>query len=245
MARRRAFSGAVWASLLLAGSFGAMVLAMQLGLLAMSHFTEHHHRIHDLTFAALVGTSVLGMGAQLRDPARSIAGQLMSLVPFAALLLAAALTNTAVLSPPWLLVGASTVLALMFHPVGDPVRAFARSRIDGTMLALVAVAAGPLLALSATNVGLQRADPSDHALLGHFGYMAAFGFSVIGTGLLASARPAGWRLVAWVAGALPLLLGLSSIIFPDVSSSLSTEWAVAAIAWGFAFIATGERRARG
>lgn len=244
MARRRAFSAAVWAGLILAGSFGMMVLAMQLGLLAMSHFTEHHHRIHDITFALLVGTSVLGMLAQLRAPARNIAGQLMALVPFASLLLATGLTNTSVLSPPWLLVGASTVLALMFHPIGDPVRAFARSRVDRTMLALVAIAAVPLLAFAAANVGLQRADPSEHALLGHFGYMAAFSFSVIGTGLLAAARPAGWRSVAWVAGALPLLLGIASLAFPDVSSALAAEWAVAAIAWGTAFIAVAEVGAR-
>ena len=244
MARRRAFSAAVWASLILAGSFGVMILAMQLGLLAMSHFTEHHHRVHDITFALLVGTSVLGMLAQLRTPARNIAGQLMSLIPFASLLLATALTNTSVLSPPWLLVGTSTVLALMFHPIGDPVRAFARSRVDGAMLVLVGIAAVPLLALAATNVGLQRADPSEHAVLGHFGYMAAFSFSVIGTGLLAAARPAGWRLVAWVTGALPLLAGIASLAFPDVSSSLSTEWAVPAMIWGMAFIATGELKRR-
>lgn len=244
MARRRAFSAAVWASLLLAGSFGLMVLAMQLGLLAMSHFTEHHHRIHDLTFALLVGTSVVGMAAQVRAPDRNIAGQLMSLVPFAALLLAAALSNAAVLSPPWLLVGAATVLALMFHPIGDPFRAFARSRIDPTMLGLVAVASVPLLAFAGTNVGLQRAGPSDHALLGHFGYMAALSFSVIGTGLLASARPAGWRLVASVAGGSPIALGLASLAFPDVSSALATEWAVAATVWGLTFIATAEIRQR-
>jgi hypothetical protein len=244
LTRRRVFSLAVWVALVLAGSFGLMVLAMQFGLLAMSHFTEHHHRVHDITFALLVGTSVVGMLAQLRAPARNVAGQLMALVPFAALLLSVALTNTAVLSPPWLLVGASTVLALMFHPAGDPVRSFARRRLDPVMLGLVAVAAVPLLALAATNVGLQRAGPNEHAVLGHYGYMAAFSFTVIGAGLLASARPPGWRLVAWVAGALPVLLGLASLLFADVDSSLSAEWAVAAISWGVAFVALAERAGR-
>ena len=136
------------------------------------------------------------------------------------------------------------MFALMFHPAGDPTRAFARSRLDRAMLALVALAAVPLLALAVANVGLQRADPSDHALLGHFGYMAAFGVTVIGVGLLASARPSGWRIVAWIAGLLPLALGLSSLAFPDVSSALAAEWAVAAIAWGIAFIALAEVGAR-
>lgn len=244
MTRRRVFSLAVWVTLVLAGSFGLMVLAMQFGFLAMSHFSEHHHRVHDVIFALLVGTSVVGMLAQLRAPARNVGGQLMALVPFAALLLSVALTNTAVLSPPWLLVGASAVLALMFHPAGDPVRSFTRKRLDPVMLGLVAAAAVPLLALAATNVGLQRAGPNEHAVLGHYGYMAAFAFTVVGAGLLASARPPGWRLVAGVAGTLPALFGLASLPFADVDSSLSTEWAVAAISWGVAFVTLAQRVGR-
>jgi hypothetical protein len=244
LTRQRVFSLAVWVTLVLAGSFGLMVLAMQLGLLAMSHFTEHHHRVHDIIFALLVGTSVVGMLAQVRAPARNVAGQLMALVPFAALLLSVALTNTAVLSPPWLLVGASTVLALMFHPAGDPVRSFAPRRLDPAMLGLVAVATVPLLALAATNVGLQRAGPNEHAVLGHYGYMAAFTFTVIGAGVLASARPPGWRLVAWAAGALPVLFGLASLLLADVDSRLSAEWAAAAVSWGVAFVALAERAGR-
>lgn len=243
MARRRAFSAAVWLSLLLAGGFGLMVLAMQVqpGFLGMGHFTEHHHRLHDLTFAMLIGTAIIGMLAQLRAPAKNVAGQLMSLVPFAALLLAVVLTNTSVLSPPWLLVGASTMFALMFHPVGDPSRAFRRERVDRLMLALVAIAAAPLLAFAATNIGLQRAGPNEHAVLGHYGYLAAFSFTCIGIGVLASARPVGWRLAAWVAGALPVALGLASLLFPDVDSSLSLDWALGSITWGGAFIAVAER----
>jgi hypothetical protein len=68
--------------------------------------------------------------------------------------------------------------------------------------------------------------------------MAAFSFTVIGTGLLASLRPDGWWLPAWVAGLLPVLLGVASVIYPDASSSLGVVWAVAAITWGVAFVAT-------
>jgi hypothetical protein len=68
------------------------------------------------------------------------------------------------------------------------------------MLALVIVAAVPLLAFAATSIGLQRTVGDDHAAMGHYGYMAAFSFTVIGVGLLASLRPVGWWLAAWVAG---------------------------------------------
>lgn len=245
--RRRVFSAVVLVTLGLAGLFGLMVLAMQLqpGFMGMAHFTEHHHRVHDLTFALLLGTAVVGTLAQLREPSKNVAGQLMALVPFVALLLAAALTNTWVLSPPWLLVGASTMLATMFHPAGDPLRSFSASRVDRVTLALVLIAAVPLLAFASSSIGLQRAGPSDHALLGHYGYMAAFSFTVIGVGLLASARPDGWRITAWVAGFLPVVLGLASMVFPDVDSSLGLVWALAAIAWGVVFVVAAELSRRG
>lgn len=245
--RRGVFFLVVLLTLALAGLFGGMVVLMNVrpGFMGMSHFTEHHHRIHDLTFALLNGTTVIGMLAQLRAPTRNMAGQLMALTPFVALLMTVALTNGWVLSPPWLLVGASTVLATMFHPIGDPLRAFRGVRADRVLLGLVAVAAVPLLAFAFTNIGLQRAGPSEHALAGHYGFMAAFSFTVSGVGLLSSLRPEGWRLTAWVAGALPVSLGLASLVYPDVDSSLGVAWALAAVAWGVAFVASAELARRG
>jgi hypothetical protein len=241
--RRLVFSLAVLLTIGLAGVFGGMVVLMnvQPGFMGMSHFSEPHHRIHDLTFALLNGTAVVGMLAQLRVPTRNVASQLMALIPFTALLLAVALTNTWVLSPPWLAVGASTVFATMFHPAGDPTRSFSMARVDRAMLALVGVAAFPLLAFAWTNIGLQRAGPTEHGILGHYGYMAALSFTVIGVGLLASARPDGWRLTAWVAGLLPAFLGLASLVFPDNEGGLGLLWALAAIAWGIAFVVVAER----
>jgi hypothetical protein len=245
--RRLVFSLAVLLTLGLAGLFGLMVLLMnvQPGFMGMSHFSEAHHRIHDLTFAVLNGTAVVGMLAQLRAPRRNVASQLMALLPFAALMLAVALTNTWVLSPPWLAVGASTVLATMFHPAGDPLRSFGVARLDRAMLALVGAAAVPLLSFAWTNIALQRAGPTDHVLLGHYGYMAALSFTVIGVGLLASARPDGWRPTAWVAGLLPIFLGLASLVFRGNEGGLGLPWALAAIAWGVAFVAVAERRRPG
>ncbi len=109
------------------------------------------------------------------------------------------------------------------------------------LLALVAVAAVPLLMFAFTNVGLQGTIPDDHTQLGHYGFMAAFSLTAIGVGIVASLRPEGWKLTAWVAGSLPALLGITSLLFPDVDSSLGPVWALAAIAWGIAFVVVAER----
>ena len=207
-AGRIAFSLVVLLTLGLAAFFGLVVLQPELftslfgratGGHISDHFRDPHHRIHDLTFGFLLGTAVVGMLAQLRTPSRNVAGQLMALIPFVALVLAFALTNTGVLQIPWLVLGASTLLSTMLHPAGrDLFRTLSVSRMDRVMLAVVLIAAGPLLAFAFTNIALQRAGPSDHVALGHYGFLAAFGFTVIGVGLIASLRPDGWRLTAWV-----------------------------------------------
>ena len=80
----------------------------------------------------------------------------------------------------------------------------------------------------------------EHIDAGHFGLMAAFSFIVIGVGLLASLRPDGWWLTAWVAGFFPALIGLASVVFPDDASSFGLAWGLAAIVWGVTFVAVAE-----
>jgi hypothetical protein len=108
------------------------------------------------------------------------------------------------------------------------------------MLALIIIAGVPLLVYASTNIGLQGTVADDHAAAGHYGFMAAFSFTVIGVGVLASLRPDGWRLTAWVTGLLPALLGVTSLVYADVASSLGPFWAVAAIVWGIGFVAVAE-----
>src|SRR2546425_2235940 len=205
------------------------------------HFRSPQHRVHDLTFAFLLGTAGVGLLAQLRNPSRNPAGQVMAMLPLVALALVASLTNASVLQLPWIAVGAVTLLATGLHPTGRGLfGSFELSRASRPMVVLVAAAAVPLLADAIASAGLQRGVADEHAALGHYGFMAAFAVTVVAVGLLASLRPDGWWLPAWVAGVLAALLGLVSLVFPDVESGLPPLWAVAAIVWGVAFVAVAE-----
>jgi hypothetical protein len=246
------FAAAVLVALVAAGFNGLMVFLMMLevdlpgAFGRMTHFQQPGHRVHDLTFGFLFLPAVAGILAQLRRPARNVAGMLMALIPSVGLLLTLLLTlvlenNARVLQPPWVTVGAAALIAMSLHPAGrDFFRSFRVSRVNPLMLGLVVVAAVPLLMLASASIGLQGTVPDDHAAAGHYGFMAAFGFTVIGVGALASLRADGWRLTAWVAGLLPALLGLTSLLYPDAASSLDPVWAAAAIAWGAAFVAAAE-----
>lgn len=223
---------------------GLMVLAMQIrpGFMGMAHGTLPHHRVHDLTFALIMAAGASGLIAQLRAPARNIAGQLMALIPWIALLLAFSLATTWLLFAPAPILGALALAATILHPARDDFsRSLSFTRVDRGMLTLMIVAALPLLAMAYRNIALQRALDSDHATLGHYGFMAAFSLTVLGIAALASLRPVGWRLAAWTAGALPAVLGVLSLSYPTNDSSLNSRWASAAIAWGLAFITVALR----
>lgn len=195
------FALAVMITLGIAGIVGLMNVLMmwQPGLLGMAPLTEPRHHIHNLTYWFFVTTGVVGMLAQIRRPAKNVAGMLMALVPWVGLLLAAVLSTDfrVIESAGGLAITAATIVAALLHPtVGDFFRSLSIERINWTMLALVAIAAVPLLPFASNNIGLQATIPDDHAALGHYGFMAAFSFTVIGVGLLASLQPDGWWLAA-------------------------------------------------
>jgi hypothetical protein len=218
----------------------ARVAGPQLASHISQHFRQPDHRVHDLTFAFVFGTAVVGMLAQLRTPSANIAGQLLALVPWLALVVVFALANTFPPFAPLPLLAALTLVATLVHP-GDAFRRVLNARDPSrVLLVLLVVAAGPLLALAVFNIGLQRTVSDEHAALGHYGFMAAFSLTLLGASFLASLRPPGYWLAAWVAGLLAALLGLTSLVFADLDSALDTAWAVAAIAWGLVFVTTAE-----
>ena len=230
--------------LLLAGIVAVITFKPQwLGLEGFGHFGDPEHRIHDLTYGFTYTTAVVGVLAQLRRPERNVAGMVMAVVPWAGFGLAAVLSEEAFVfrSTERITVAYVVVIAALLHPAGRRFfGSFRASRLNRVMLALAVVAAVPLLAFASTNLRLQRTVPDVHAALGHYGFMAAFAYTVIGVALLASLRPDGGRLTAWVAGLLPALAGIASLAYGEVSSSLEVGWALAAIAWGAAFVAAAE-----
>lgn len=233
----------------LAGLVGLLVVLMNVALdvlpermSRMSHFSGGSHRLHDLTFGFLFTAGIVGVLAQLRHPTKNVAGMVMALIPWAGLLGAAVLTgNAGIILSGQNSAAAMTVITALLHPAGQSFfRSFRAARASWVMLALVAVVAVPLVSFASTNIRRQRTVADDHAGMGHYGFMAALSFTVIGVGLLASLRPDGWRLPAWVTSLLPVALGVASLLYPDASSSVDQGWALAAIGWGVVFVAVAE-----
>lgn len=235
------FAFYVLATLVVAGIIG--LITFDVINLGMSHFGQLSHRTHDITYGLLFTTFVVGVLAQLRRPDRNVSGMVMALIPPAALVLVGVLSSSVAMQRnPIRYTASLAVVVALVHPAGrDFLRSFSIARVNRLMLALVAVAAVPLIGFASTNISLQETAATDaHGSMGHYGFMAAFSFTVIAVGLLASLRGDGWRLTAWVAAGLPALLGITSILYPDATSRLDWWWALAAVVWGVLFLAAGE-----
>lgn len=225
-------------------------------------FLEIGHRLHEVAFAMITWPLVVGLLAQFRSPKRHVTGMWLALSMTASLLLAFAVTNF--WDPAMILVflGVPTILAALLHPAGRGLLSgVGTDRINRVTLALVIVAAVPLLAFAATQVGLQTGaiDPAhDHAggghaeevhqqhiEFGHFTFTAAVIFAIIGAGLLASLQLPGWWVAAWLAGAMSVVYGLASVAVPEAASNPGLLWAIALIVWGVVFVAAAESTQNG
>lgn len=231
---------------------------------ALGLFGDHKiapHRVHDFAFSLIFWTGIVGMLAQLRSPAKNAGGLVMALLPWSALLVAFALTDFWQPLPFVAVFGGVTLLAALLHPSGlDLVDSFELARLNKALLVFVIIAAVPLLAYAATNVGLQTGaiEPAhgehDHASgaasheeihqehidAGHFALIVAISLIVIGLGLIAAFQPDGWWVAAWMAGLVAVIIGLVSVVYPGAASSAELLWGVAAILWGVVFIAIAE-----
>lgn len=219
-------------------------------------FLEIGHRLHEVAFAIVTWPLLVGLLAQFRSPRRHVTGMWLALVMVASLLLAFAVSDFWAPAMVLVFLGVPTVVATLLHPAGlDLVSELSVDRVNRITLALLVVAAVPLMAFAATQVGLQTGaiqQAHDHASghaeevheqhveFGHFAFTAAVIFAIIGAGLLGTLQLPGWWTAAWLAGAMSVVYGLASIGAPEAASNPGLLWSIAMIGWGVVFVAAAE-----
>jgi len=195
------------------------------------------HRLHVMVIATVILTTLLGVAVQLYQPKRQAAAMLGA---FLSVVAAAAVQFTGEGSvgsvvPFLVMIGLATLL----HPAGRGL--FRRGEsYSPAMLALVIVAAIPMLAFAAAQVGLQINTNDAHAAAGHYTGMAQLGLIPLVYGFLAAVGMRGWRIAAWIA-ALPLAYyGILAISFPAQAGAAGPMWGGAAVLWAGGFLAVSE-----
>lgn len=223
-------------------------------------FTLLPHRLHDIGFLVMFWPFTVGLLVQLRKPMMKIAAQLMALATFVGILIAIGVTGHTRPIMIVVMLGVPTLIATLLHPAGrELVTSINTSRINRMALALVVVAAVPLLAYAATQTGLQTGaiEPAhdhthgvagytaeeiheQHVEFGHYMSMVAFSLIVLFVGLISSLRQPGWRIAAWLTGIMTVVFGLTALAAPSAASTPDMLWAAATVVWGGAFIGATE-----
>jgi hypothetical protein len=75
---------------------------------------------------------------------------------------------------------------------------------------------------------------------GHWSAMGAFALSIAALAGIAALGIPGWRLPAWSSGLAAIGYGVVSLAFPEDASAALPVWALLSIAWGVAFVVTGQ-----
>ena len=196
------------------------------------------HRLHVMGIAAVVAAFLLGLFAQVSKPKTRVASMWGAFVVIA--VVTAGTLAYGVGRPeevvPFFLV---TAFALIAHPAGRGL--FRRSNsYSPAMLALVAVAAVPIIAFVATQLSATTSTVDPHALDGHYVMMIGLAIAPLAYGTVAALGFVGWRLASWFAAIPIAYYGVLSISFPAQTGSAGLWWGAAAVIWAISFVAVAE-----
>lgn len=232
---------------LILGALGVLLLLFSLTAWT-SPREEGIHRIHDVATGVVIGLLVgVPLVAQIRWRGIALA-QLVALTTIAQVLAFGLVTASrgSAQSAVFVFLIALPLLPVALHPA----RAMLLRRTAPPSLSLLAISVAVGLVASPTIAGLigeeLAASPTADVHAGEVHYMTtalALAAPVL-AGVLASLRTDGWRLVAWLAAAAATLMGVASVSFPTMPSSLGPTGGVVAIAWAVLFVAVAEREAR-
>ena len=196
------------------------------------------HQLHVMGIATVVSVFLLGLFAQAYKPTKRVAamwGAFLVILAVTAGTLWYGVGRPEEVVPFFLVTG----IALVAHPAGRTLLRRGDS-YSPALLALVAVAAVPLLAFVATQLSLTTSATDPHALDGHYVMMVGLAIAPLAYGAFAALGFTGWRLAAWLA-ALPMAYyGLMSISFPMQVGSTGLLWGSLAILWAIAFVVIAE-----
>lgn len=198
------------------------------------------HRLHSTALSVLVWSMIIGIGVQLHRPRRKVAAMLMALAVPPAIALGEVLTTGTYVAMGTAPFFAVLLLIAVLHPAA---RQLVRiRRMDPIMSGLTAVAAVPCITFA---VGQRELGRLHGGVVDHWTFVAALSILVVFWGLIGASDRPGWKLPAWAAALTVVIVGLKSLLFPEMLSRAPLPWAVAALIWAGCYLIAGRLRERG
>ncbi len=200
------------------------------------------HRYHELSWGVLEAVViVVGLVASLWRPTRRPAAYQQVLVGLGALGVTMALIRE--IDVATIVVGALIIGGGFLHPARQAWREL--GPWDGPSLMVGAIVAAPLVWYAVGESALHRAAPAGdpHMELAHYAGTTAVALALAGVAVLSASRRPGHRLVTTTAAVGLAVLGIASLVWPDLDSSLGITGGIAALVAAAAVAATGLRPA--
>lgn len=196
------------------------------------------HRFHDLTWGVLEGVLILtGLLGSLWHAERRPAAYQQVVVGISAL--AATMVLSVAIDVPTIVIGALIIGAGFLHPARERLVQF--GSWHGPSLVLGAAISAPLLWYALQQAALQRngsmSDP--HVEMAHYAGATAVALALAGVAILSAARQPGQHLVLACTTAGLCILGVASLLWPDVPSSFGRVGGAAALVAAAAIAVTG------
>lgn len=198
------------------------------------------HRFHDLSWGTLeVVVILVGLLVSLWRPTQRPGAYLQVLVGLGALLATMAIIVETDIAT--FVVVALVAIAGVLHPARD--RLFPAGTWDGPGLIVGAVVAAPLVWYAFEQAALHRGGlPTDpHVEMAHYAGTTAVALALAGLALLSATQRPGRHITAGSTAVGLSILGVSSVLWPHVSSSFGVAGGIAALAGAAAVAWTGLR----
>lgn len=202
------------------------------------------HRYHELSWGVLEAVViVVGLVASLWRPERRPAAYQQVLIGLGALGVTMALIRE--IDVATIVVGALIIGGGLLHPARQAWREL--GPWDGPSLMVGAVVAAPLVWYAVGQSALHRAAPAGdpHMELAHYAGTTAVALALAGVAVLSASRRPGHRLVTTSAAVGLAVLGIASLVWPDLESSFGVAGGIAALVAAAAIVAAGLRPADG
>lgn len=199
------------------------------------------HRYHEISWGVIEAiVIVVGLAVSLWRPTRLPAAYQQVMVGIAALAVTMGLIRE--IDPATLVVALFILAGGLLHPARDALREF--GPWDGPSLMVGAVAAAPLVWYALSESALHRAAPTGdpHLELAHYAGTTAVALGIAGLAVLSASRRPGHRVVTTSAATGLAVLGVASLVWPDLESSFGVAGGIAALVAAVAVAAIGFRR---
>lgn len=190
------------------------------------------HLFHVLAHGLFAWILLISIAVQLRHPAQRFALSIFALAAMATYSLGTLVSG--IFDPLEVVAIVLLVAAVWLNPGRGG--AGVTPVYWTAFLAAVPVVVGAT-AVAVVEVGRQLSAVSadEHAEFGHYGLVAAMALIVVIAAFIGATSLSGRRLVAALAVASLLYIGVASILFDDQMSSLGTVWGVGALAAGLLY----------